>query len=58
MPGDEGLTEAQLVSQLGDAHLFVLSKTDFDKVLKSHPQFSRALNEIAQTRYKVVAGVE
>jgi glucose-6-phosphate 1-dehydrogenase len=32
--------------------LLMLTRADFDKVLKDHPQYSRALHEVAQTRYK------
>jgi glucose-6-phosphate 1-dehydrogenase len=32
--------------------LLVLSKGDFDKVLKEHPHYSQALHEVARTRYK------
>jgi glucose-6-phosphate 1-dehydrogenase len=32
--------------------LLVLTKADFDKVLGSHPQYSKVLHEVAQTRYR------
>lgn len=33
--------------------LFVLDKADFDRVLKSHPEFAEPLREIAKSRYHV-----
>jgi glucose-6-phosphate 1-dehydrogenase len=38
--------------------LYVLGKGDFDKVLRDHPRFSRALAEVAQARYKVTVAHE
>jgi glucose-6-phosphate 1-dehydrogenase len=35
--------------------LFVLNKADFDKVLRDHPQFSKALQEVARARYPGVS---
>jgi glucose-6-phosphate 1-dehydrogenase len=38
--------------------LLVLNKCDFDKVLRDHPQYSKVLQEVAQTRYRESGGAE
>jgi glucose-6-phosphate 1-dehydrogenase len=38
--------------------LFVLEKADFNRVLRDHPQFAKAILDTGQSRYKVKVDAE
>jgi glucose-6-phosphate 1-dehydrogenase len=39
-------------------NLFVLDKSDFQRILKDHSQFAHSIREIARTRYQMPVGAE
>ena len=53
-----GIKETAIIAQEVDGNnfdcdIFILAKKDFDKVLKTYPEFLDKIKKIAEERYKV-----